>query len=69
MEEKTRWRRIPLISDFIYLLSIVSWKLATWKPHQRYLKFKARDEKCNQCGICADICPAHYNNGQLSRNW
>jgi ferredoxin len=57
MEGKTMWGRVPVISDFIYLLSIISWKLIAWKPHQRYLKLKAHPEKCKQCGICADLCP------------
>jgi ferredoxin len=58
MEGKTTWGRVPLISDFIYLLSMMSWKLTAWKPHQRYLKFNSLDEKCDQCRICADLCPA-----------
>lgn len=57
VEGKTTWGRVPVISDFIYLLSMVSWKLTAWKQHQRYLKFKSHLEKCNQCGICADLCP------------
>lgn len=58
MEGKAMWGRVPLISDFIHLISMVSWKLAAWNPHQRYLKFKSQDEKCNQCGICAELCPS-----------
>ncbi|MDD1763596.1 MAG: EFR1 family ferrodoxin [Methanobacteriaceae archaeon] len=59
VEGKTSWSRVPLISDFIYFISILSWKLTAWKIHQRYLKFKTHKEKCNQCGICADLCPTH----------
>lgn len=54
----TRWGRVPILSDFVYSFSRGLWKLTSWKPHQRYLKFTTHPEKCNQCGICTDLCPA-----------
>ncbi len=57
MEGKAMWGRVPLISDFIHLISMVSWKLAAWNLHQRYLKFKSQDEKCNQCVYARNYVP------------
>ena len=50
VEGKTSWGRVPLISDFIYFISILSWKLTSWKIHQRYLKLKPRRRSAISAG-------------------
>ncbi|MBM4242176.1 MAG: 4Fe-4S ferredoxin [Euryarchaeota archaeon] len=51
------WGRTPVLSDIMYYISkglIGSWK---WRSQHKWFGFKADKSKCNQCGICVDICP------------
>lgn len=57
IEGKSEWKRVPILSDAMNLISIAGLKLTATNVHQKYFKFKTSQELCNQCGICADICP------------
>ena len=60
------WGRVPVLSDFMYTLSIGltnSWK---WKSQQKSrFGFQANKTKCNDCGICAELCPT--NNIEINK--
>lgn len=56
---KARWKHIPLLSDLVPYLSSALYNLSQYRWHQRYLKMKIDDAKCNLCGICAAKCPVH----------
>lgn len=57
LEGKTKWGRVPILSDFLYGLGIALMRLWELKSQQKWFGFKAKKSKCNQCGICAEICP------------
>lgn len=57
IEGTTNWGRVPFFSDIMYLISIGGFKLSAIDLHQKYFKFKTDKSKCNNCGICIDICP------------
>lgn len=54
---KSKWGRIPALSDATYLLSIGALKLTGIDLHQKYFLFKVDKEKCTRCGICVQLCP------------
>ena len=57
IEGTTNWGRVPFFSDIMYLISIGGFKLSAIDLHQKYFKFKTDKSKCNNCGICINICP------------
>jgi flavodoxin/ferredoxin len=57
MEGNVSWGRVPVFSDIIYHISVVSWKCFGTKFIQKKLGFKVDETKCNNCYICMDLCP------------
>ncbi len=57
MDGKSHWGRVPVFSDIMNLISIAAFRLTEADLHQKYFKFRTKKSRCNQCGICADICP------------
>lgn len=57
MEGKSKWERVPILSDAMNLISVAGLKLTAMNIHQKYFKFKTSESKCKQCGICVEICP------------
>lgn len=64
LDGTTYWGRIPVLSDLMYLVgtSSVAWRSAQWLGH----KFRVDREKCNDCGLCARLCPV--SNIHLTEN-
>lgn len=56
---KARWKHIPLLSNLVPYLSSALYNLSQYRWHQKYIKMKIDDAKCNSCGICAENCPVH----------
>lgn len=54
---EAKWGRIPFFSDATYYVSLGSLKLSQIDLHHKLFLFNADKEKCNQCGICVDLCP------------
>lgn len=54
---KSKWGRIPALSDATYLFSMGALKLTGIDLHQKYFLFKVDEERCSRCGICVDLCP------------
>lgn len=57
IQGKSKWKRVPVFSDAMNIVSITGLMLTATNVHQKYLKLKSSRELCNQCGICSDICP------------
>lgn len=57
IDGKTNWGSFPVLPNVLCSLArslMSSWE---WKSQQKWLAFQAGKFKCNQCGICAQICP------------
>lgn len=59
MDGESEWKRVPVFSDIMNFISMAGLKLTAANIHQKYFKFKTSKKLCNQCGICADICPVN----------
>ncbi|MGF7118832.1 EFR1 family ferrodoxin [Methanobacterium oryzae] len=57
VEGKTKWGNFPILPDILYKFGIFLMSLWELKSQQKWFGFKAEKSKCNQCGICEDICP------------
>ncbi|AXV37037.1 MAG: 4Fe-4S ferredoxin [Methanobacterium sp. BRmetb2] len=64
IEGRSRWGRVPVLSDAIYYASILGLKLTHSHINQKYFHIKVNEEKCSKCGLCAELCPV--NNIQWS---
>ncbi|MFA5779386.1 MAG: EFR1 family ferrodoxin [Elusimicrobiota bacterium] len=54
---KSKWHRVPVLSDVVYFISDCLTKLLNWKPHQKLFLFKVNKSKCKRCGLCVKLCP------------
>ncbi|MFH0947762.1 MAG: EFR1 family ferrodoxin [Elusimicrobiota bacterium] len=54
---KSKWCRVPILSDIVYFASTALTKLFDWQPHQKWFLFKVDKSKCTRCGICTKLCP------------
>ena len=54
LEGKSKWRRIPILSD---LVSLFSRSEKLWKFFRKFYKLKVDENKCTQCELCSKICP------------
>lgn len=54
---KAKWGSFPVLPHILNTLSRSLMKSWEWKSQQKWFGFKANASKCNQCGICAQICP------------
>ncbi len=57
INNKAKWGRIPVFSDATYYFSIGALKLTEVNSSQKYFMYNVDKEKCNQCGLCVDLCP------------
>jgi ferredoxin len=55
---KTHWRKIPLVSRFMFYFNSGLFKLAELQIHQKIFKIRIEHDKCNKCGLCVKKCPA-----------
>ncbi len=51
---RSRWRRIPILSDFMGYFSKADW---AWKSLRKHYKLAVDESKCIQCGLCESLCP------------
>jgi Pyruvate/2-oxoacid:ferredoxin oxidoreductase delta subunit/flavodoxin len=63
---KTKWGRVPLLSDAVYYTSLIGLKFTETKLNQRLLHLKTDGKKCSKCQICYKLCP--INNIQLNED-
>ncbi len=56
---RTRWRKLPILSDVMYAVSALLFRLAMMKWHQWFFRFIVKKEKCTRCGLCIKQCPVH----------
>lgn len=57
IEGRTRWGRIPVLSD---LMSLFSRGKSIWKMLRKLLgNFQVDTEKCTKCGTCVELCPVN----------
>jgi len=51
---KSRWSRIPLLSDFMAIFSQAEW---CWNLLRKHYLLQVDTSKCSQCGLCESLCP------------
>ncbi len=54
---KTKWGRVPILSDALYYTSLISLKVTETDLSQKLLSLNPDDEKCSKCQICFRLCP------------
>jgi NAD-dependent dihydropyrimidine dehydrogenase PreA subunit len=54
---KSKWGRVPLLSDAVYYTSIMSLKLTETDLNQKLFHLKTNNEECRKCKICVKLCP------------
>ena len=54
LDGRTRWGRVPLLSDAMGLSSQSGW---AWALLRRVRRLKLDAEACTKCGLCARLCP------------
>lgn len=51
---KSKWRRMPILSDIIYWMSICD---HSWRFMRGKIRLNAVESKCSNCGVCVELCP------------
>jgi NAD-dependent dihydropyrimidine dehydrogenase PreA subunit/flavodoxin len=51
---KSKWGRIPLLSDFMGIFSQRTW---AWNFIRKMYCLDLDSQKCSQCGLCVKLCP------------
>ncbi len=54
MEGRTKWGRIPLLSD---AMALISRSETSWKIMRKLLSWKVDMDKCVKCRLCVHLCP------------
>jgi ferredoxin/flavodoxin len=54
---KSKWGRVPVLSDALYYTSIASLKITESSLNQKLLRLETDNEECRMCGICVKLCP------------
>ena len=54
IDGKTRWKRIPFISDIV---SLISKNKKIWRFSAKIINLNVDERKCKKCGLCAKLCP------------
>jgi len=54
---RSKWGRVPVLSDAMYYASITGLKLTETNLNQKLLRLETDEEECNKCGICYKLCP------------
>ena len=57
IQGKTTWGHFPVLPGIVNKLSLSLMSTWEWKSQQKWFGFHVDKSKCNQCGICAQICP------------
>lgn len=57
IDGKSKWGRVPLISDAVYYTSLLGLKMTETDLNQKLLNFNSDKEKCSKCQICFQLCP------------
>ena len=57
MSGKSKWGRVPVLSDVSYYISMTGLKLTDTNVNQKLIHLKTDTEKCIKCGICVKLCP------------
>lgn len=57
VDGQARWGSFPIFPQILYTLGISLMSLWELKSQQKWFGFRAKKSSCNQCGICAQICP------------
>lgn len=57
MDGISKWGRIPILCDSMYIFSMFLLKLTEMKLNQKLLYLNVDKEKCNKCGTCVELCP------------
>lgn len=52
-----KWGRVPILSDAVNIISVVSLKLTETELNQKWFNFEVDESKCSKCGICVELCP------------
>lgn len=65
VDDNAKWGNFPLFPDILYKFGISLMSLWELKSQQKWFGFRVKKSKCNQCGICADICP--LNNIEMKK--
>lgn len=63
---KSKWGRVPVLSDAVYYLSLFGLKIMGTDLNQKLLYLSPDKEKCSKCGICVKLCP--INNIKMEEN-
>ena len=54
---KSKWGRVPVLSDSLYAFSTGLLKLTEMELNQKLLYLSVDKERCNKCGTCVKLCP------------
>lgn len=54
---KSKWGRVPVLSDALYYTSIAGLKITESNLNQKLLRLETDNEECRRCGICVRLCP------------
>lgn len=57
MDGRTKWGSFPVLPSVLHAFGISIMSLWELKSQQKWFGFRAKNSECNQCGICAQICP------------
>lgn len=57
IKRKTKWGRVPLLSDAMYYTSLIGLKMTETNLNQKLLDLNPDKEKCSKCEICSRLCP------------
>jgi len=55
---RSRWRRVPLLSDLMFLCHAAAVGLVRTKWSQSRYRVRTDRQSCTGCGVCASACPA-----------
>lgn len=54
---RSKWGNFPVFPSLLYKIGMSIMGLWELESQQKWFGFKVKQSKCNQCGICAKICP------------
>jgi ferredoxin/flavodoxin len=54
LDGRSRWTRIPILSDLMSLFSRKDW---SWSLFRVIFRLRVDKDRCTQCGLCVKLCP------------